>query len=204
MTSIAIFDYGVGNLFSLRIALEKEAAQPEIVTSLPQPFPFDALILPGVGGFGPVARRIRDERPKIGSLMDQGVPVLGICLGMQLFFESSEEGEGEGLGFFSGKVRRLPGSMKIPHMGWNRLKPTRPSRLLNGLEGDPWVYYVHSYYPVPAESSVVVASSEYGVTFASVVERDLLFGTQFHPEKSGDAGAQMMRNFLATARARGG
>lgn len=199
MVRVAILDYGVGNLFSLKCALERESSQVEIVESIPDAFTFDALILPGVGGFAPVARRIRPDRPKLKAMIARRVPVLGICLGMQLFFDASEEGEGEGLGIFRGKVQRLPGTVKVPHMGWNQLEVIRGSRLLEGLNGDAWVYYVHSFYPEPVNASAVVARTDYGIRFASVIEEGTLFGTQFHPEKSGDAGARMIRNFLAIA-----
>ncbi len=204
MASIAILDYGVGNLFSLSCALRREGANPETIQAVPGSFSFDALILPGVGNFVPVAQRLRTERGKLRTLIARGIPVLGICLGMQLLFDYSEEGEGEGLGFLPGNVRRLPNTVKVPQIGWNRLRPISDSSLLAGLDGEAWVYYVHSFFPEPTDESVVVGRSDYGVSFASVVEKAFLFGTQFHPEKSGDAGARIIRNFLAIARERAG
>jgi glutamine amidotransferase len=204
VTRVAILDYGVGNLFSLTIALGRESAASEIVKSIPDPFGFDALILPGVGGFGPVAERIRDERSRLAALIDRRMPILGICLGLQLMLNSSEEGDGEGLGFLTGSVKRLPSSVKVPHIGWNQLQPVRPSRILAGLDSGAWVYYVHSYYPEVDDASGIVASSDYGLTFTSVVEKESLFGTQFHPEKSGEAGSRIIRNFLQAARSQHG
>lgn len=120
---------------------------------------------------------------------------MGVCLGMQLLFESSEESRGEGLGMLKGKVVKLPSSTKIPHMGWNTLKVVKPNELLEGVSGDDYFYFVHSYYGSPDDRNVVVAETDYGLDFASVVASGNVWGTQFHPEKSGKPGSGVLRNF---------
>ncbi|MFQ5921115.1 MAG: imidazole glycerol phosphate synthase subunit HisH [Nitrososphaerales archaeon] len=193
---IAIFDYGSGNLFSLKAALERHGAEAEIVTDLDLDN-FDGLVLPGVGNFDPAMKSIRDQRKKLEKAIDSDMPVLGICLGMEMLFNRSEEGRLKGLGIFDGDVVMLPRKMKIPHMGWNTLRMVRGSRFLRGLKGNPWVYFVHSYRIRPRKRSIVVANTEYGTEFPAAIERGNLFGTQFHPEKSGDLGSVMLKNFIA-------
>jgi len=156
----------------------------------------DAVVLPGVGNFNAGSRNLKMLRNKIFSLVDEGVPLLGVCLGMQLLFESSEESKGEGLGLFRGRVVRLPKTVKIPHMGWNTLKILRQCDLLAGVSEDDYFYFVHSYYGNPADAAVVVAETDYGLNFASVVNRGNIYGTQFHPEKSGEPGVAVLRNFV--------
>lgn len=122
-------------------------------------------------------------------------PLLGICLGMQLLFQKSEEGIGEGLAVFEGKNVQLPSFVKVPHMGWNTVKKVRPNMLLEGLEEEPYFYFAHSYYPIPVDKNVVCAETMYGVSFASVVAKQNVFATQFHPEKSGSQGLRFLKNF---------
>jgi glutamine amidotransferase len=156
---------------------------------------FDAVVLPGVGNFRAGSQTIRAMKGRISELAEGGVPLLGVCLGMQLLFESSEESQGEGLGMLKGKVVSLPSSAKIPHMGWNTLKVLRQSSLLEGVSGDDYFYFVHSYYGSPTDRNVVVAETDYGLSFASVVAKGNVWGTQFHPEKSGKPGETVLRNF---------
>lgn len=216
MTRIVILDYGVGNLYSLSRAIEAEGAtvvvSREIVTlpndplvrkstatanqEMPCQFAGDGLILPGVGNFTPVAAKLRTLRPQIFRFVESGRPLLGVCLGMQILFASSEEGEGQGLGLLSGRVVKLPASVKTPHMGWNTLRLVQANPLLDGVPDGAWVYFVHSFYPQPDDERVVVARAEYGVSFPAIVAQGLVFGTQFHPEKSGVAGRTVLRNFL--------
>ena len=196
---VAILDYGVGNLFSLTCALKKGGAKPLIIPKLTAQPRYDALILPGVGNFTPAAERLMEEKDVMERLFEDGLPILGICLGMQLLFEESEEGTGKGLGLLKGRVARLPSGMKIPHMGWNNLMLTRRSRLLEGVPDESWVYFVHSYYPIP-EEEVTVGNVEYGGKIPAVVEKNQLYGTQFHPEKSGQTGSKILDNFLAQAK----
>ena len=155
-------------------------------------------MLPGVGNFREASRNLCRF---LGELLDEvggGVPVLGICLRMRLFFEESEEG-GRGLGLLGGRVVRLPGSVKVPHMGWNTVEVVRDSEILDGCERG-YAYFAHSYHPDPTDRRVVAAETLYGVRFPSVVEWGNLYGTQFHPEKSGRFGAEILRNFADLAR----
>jgi glutamine amidotransferase len=199
---VVVLDYGVGNLFSLCAALEREGVEPVVSAEIPAERDFAALILPGVGHFTPVAERLRGIRERLQRWVADGVPILGICLGMQVLFEESEEGVGRGLGFFPGRVVRLPDSVKVPHIGWNALRVRRCHPLLDGIEDGAWVYFVHSYHPHPADPTIVLAETEYGRAFPAIVARGALCGTQFHPEKSGAVGRRLLRNFLALARER--
>ena len=198
MAKIAIFDYGAGNLFSLKSALERNGAEGvEIVYDLKELEKFDGLVLPGVGNFDPAIRSIEGSARHLDKAIESGMPVMGICLGMEMLFERSEEGELEGLKILDGDVVLLPKSkVKIPHMGWNNLQIRGDSRLLKGVRDNSWVYFVHSYRTVPKDRKLVVASSDYGVSVPAVIERDNLIGVQFHPEKSGDVGAMMIKNFI--------
>lgn len=196
MPRVAIFDYGAGNLFSLKSALERNGAKVEIITKLNGLERFDGLVLPGVGNFDPAMRSIRSYRQQLDRIIGSGMPVLGICLGMEMLFNRSEEGKLKGLSILDGEVVSLPSSMKIPHMGWNNLKISRKSKLLRGLKDAAWVYFVHSYRVRTKKRSMVAASSEYGTEFPAVIEKGNIFGTQFHPEKSGSVGAVMLKNFL--------
>ncbi len=195
MPKAVIFDYGVGNLLSLKCALEKAGLDVCIGTSGQDLADADAIALPGVGSFTPAAEKLEDVKEVIQNKVSEGTPLLGICLGLQLFFETSEEGAGNGLGFFKGKVVRLQGDLKIPHMGWNTINMNRSCQLFDGIKEDTYVYFVHSLYPVPQDKSVVCTETTYGTTFASAIEAKNVYGTQFHPEKSGDVGLQIMRNF---------
>jgi len=192
---VAILDYGVGNLFSLECALKKVSFNSYIVSSPPQLKAPDALILPGVGNFAAASRNLEPLKPEILDVVDEGVPLLGICLGVQLLFPESEESEGRGLSLFQGKNVKLPKSVKVPHMGWNTLSRVRQSDLLEGLQEEAFVYFVHSYYPNPLNEDIIVAKTTYGVPFASVIAKRNVYGTQFHPEKSGDTGTVILKNF---------
>ena len=195
MANAVIFDYGVGNLLSLKTALEKIGLNASIGTSTAELKDADAIALPGVGSFTASLERLNTVKDVLQSKIAEGTPLLGICLGMQLFFESSEEGPGEGLAFFKGRIQQLPGTVKVPHMGWNTLNFTKAAPLFDGIPEKTYVYFVHSLYPAPKDESIVVARTEYGVTFTSAVAKDNIYGTQFHPEKSGDAGLKILKNF---------
>jgi len=195
MAKAVIFDYGVGNLLSLKCALEKVGLNVSIGTSAEDLAKADAIALPGVGSFTPAAKKLEDVKEIIQSKVSEGTPILGICLGLQLFFEESAEGPGTGLSFFKGKIVRLQGDLKIPHMGWNTINITKPCELFDGIKEDTYVYFVHSLYPAPTEEKVICTKTTYGTTFASAVEDKNVYGTQFHPEKSGDTGLQILRNF---------
>jgi glutamine amidotransferase len=197
MVSVAIFDYGAGNIFSLKTSLEKNGATVDIITSFDQAKDFSGVLLPGVGNFDPAIRSIRDYTAmKFKDFVQDKIPVLGICLGMEMFFGKSEEGKEKGLDVLDGEVVLLPENMKIPHMGWNNLQIKRESKILEGVEDGSWVYFVHSYRAKPSDEQIIVASADYGISVPAVVENGIYFGTQFHPEKSGKVGSSMIRNFL--------
>lgn len=200
--TVQVLDYGSGNLFSIANALKSTSAEVRVkIASSYSEGKVDGLILPGVGSFTSAQEILGKNKRRILKDVEEGkVAVLGICLGMQLLFDQSEEGKGDGLGVFSGKVIRFekkPG-VKVPHMGWNTINLSkRDSQLCDKLSNDDWVYYVHSYFPVPEDKRIVSAWTSYGgQKFASIVEKDNVFGTQFHPEKSHTVGAQLVRNYV--------
>jgi glutamine amidotransferase len=195
MPEAVIFDYGVGNLLSLKCALEKVGLEAKISVSPQQLEKADAIALPGVGNFSAAVTKLNAVKETLLDAVESGTPLIGICLGLQLFFPESEEGPGEGLGLFEGKTVRLQGSVKVPHMGWNTLRIVKPNALFEGVADGPYVYFVHSLYPVPADKEIVAAETEYGTTFTSAIASRNVFGTQFHPEKSGDVGLTILSNF---------
>jgi imidazole glycerol-phosphate synthase subunit HisH len=201
--SVGLIDYGSGNLRSVAKALEKAGATVLLVSKAPFPQQLDAIALPGVGSFGDSVRQLHERNlfdPVRQWLRDQR-PFLGICLGYQLLFESSQESPGvEGLAIFAGQVRRFRrGDLKVPQIGWNRIRWTTEARnRLRSLPEDPFVYFVHSYFPVPADSKIVAATADYGETFAAAVVGNQLLATQFHPEKSQENGLAILREFVSS------
>jgi len=196
---IAVFDYGAGNLFSLKAAFERNGAESvSIVHDLKNLGKFDGLVLPGVGNFDPAIKSIEHDSEILIKSVDQGIPVLGICLGMEMLFNKSEEGTLDGLKILDGEVIMLPKQrVKIPHMGWNNIEIiNKESKLLENIENSSWVYFVHSYHVSPKNKSIVAANSKYGISISALIEKGNLFGTQFHPEKSGMVGSAMIKNFL--------
>ncbi|OYV04678.1 MAG: imidazole glycerol phosphate synthase subunit HisH [Verrucomicrobiales bacterium VVV1] len=200
---VALIDYGAGNLRSVANALKELGITPRIVADASGLEGTTHLVLPGVGSFGDCMARL-EERGLVSALRERiasGMPYLGICLGYQILFEESEETPGvSGLGIFAGKVKRFqeqPG-LKIPHMGWNSVIPsTADSGIWKGLGPEPYFYYVHSYFPVPADPSIIAATTTYGAdTFAGAVQNGAIFACQFHPEKSQNAGIRLLRNFF--------
>lgn len=202
MSSIAIIDYGMGNLRSVQKALEKVGSTATITSDADRIASADKVILPGVGAFRDAIQALRDHRliDVIHQSVDSGRPFLGICLGMQLLLERSfEDGEYEGLGIIPGSVRRfdVDPSLKIPHMGWNQLSITDDANpLFAGVDLSAWYYFVHSYYVDPADGSWTAATSDYGGSFTASVRRENVFATQFHPEKSQSAGLLLLKNFV--------
>lgn len=201
---ISIIDYDAGNIKSVEKALQY-LGQEAVITRDPQKIKAsDHVILPGVGAFGDAMGKIRDYglEPVIREVTGRGTPFLGICLGLQLLFEESEEAPGvKGLGLLPGKIVRIPaiGDRKIPHMGWNSLTIKENASLFKGLPEHPYVYFVHSYYLKAKNESDVAARTEYGVTIDASVEHDNIFACQFHPEKSSETGLQILKNFIAVS-----
>ena len=194
---IAIVDYGAGNLVSVKKALDWLRYRCTITADPEQVRRADKVVLPGVGHFSSTAAlRALGLQDAIVDAISRGVPFLGICVGMQWLFDGSEEAAGiAGLGVFEGRCLRFPSLVKSPHVGWNRLKVAGGTRLLNGVPNSSFAYFTHSYR-VPS-TTAAVACCEYGGSFAAAVERDHVFGLQFHPEKSGEAGLRILGNFCA-------
>lgn len=195
MPETMIIDYGVGNLLSLKCALEKVGLTVKIGLSAQQLKKADAIALPGVGSFPAASGKLDAVKTELVDAVKSGAPLLGICLGLQLFFPESEEGAGKGLALFEGKTVRLPSSVKVPHMGWNTLRIVKQNALLDGVDDGAYVYFVHSLYPVPVDNDIVCAETDYGATFTSAIAAKNVYGTQFHPEKSGDIGLRILKNF---------
>jgi glutamine amidotransferase len=196
--TIAVVDYGIGNLGSVMKAFRHLGAPAVLSGDLAELRRADVLVLPGDGAFASTMEEIegRGLVPVLREAVDQGRTLLGICIGMQLLFEESEEhGRHRGLGFLPGRVRRLEGDMPIPHMGWNQLHPTRPHAMLEGVADGAHVYFVHSYW-CDAPADVVLAETDYGARFPAIVGRGNVLGVQFHPEKSQAVGLRLMENFV--------
>lgn len=201
---IAIIDYGMSNLRSVRHAFEYLGADAQLVDSPRELEHARALVLPGDGAFGPAMENLRAYGwlEPLRAAIERGVPFLGICLGMQLLFDSSEEnGAHQGLGILRGAVKKFPRDAgKIPQIGWNQLQLKPASKFLAGAPQNTFAYFVHSYYCDAKDENVIAARTEYGVSYASAVEAGNVWGAQFHPEKSGADGLRMLRNFLQLAR----
>ena len=200
---LGLVDYGSGNLRSVTKALEAAGAQITRLEQGPIAAGFDAIVLPGVGAFGDSVRQLknRDLFVPLQNWLNDDKRFLGVCLGFQLLFESSEESPGvEGLGIFQGQVRKFPnGTVKVPQIGWNSVQWTEHARgLYADLPPDPYFYFVHSYYPQPQDESIVAGYTEYGHRFAAAVATKNLLATQFHPEKSQESGLLLLRKFLDT------
>lgn len=201
---IAIIDYGAGNLHSVKNALDFLGAESKITGSASEILSADKVILPGVGAFGSAMNALTASglNDVIFEVADKGTPLLGICLGLQLMFEKSEEApDVKGLGLFKGTIVKIPDrSLKIPHMGWNNIEVVKDSRILHNIGKNPFVYFVHSYYLNASDESVVSAYTNYGERLGIAVEKDNVFATQFHPEKSGETGMKILKNFINLGR----
>lgn len=196
-----IIDYDAGNIKSVEKALQSLGETVEITDDAEKILAADRVILPGVGAFGDAMENLnrRNLVPVIKEVVKKKTPFLGICLGLQLLFERSDEAPGvEGLGILQGEILRIPasGELKIPHMGWNSLHLEHNGRLFRGIEEQAYVYFVHSFYLKAAEEEIVKASAEYGVHIHASVEKDNVFACQFHPEKSSDVGLRILKNFV--------
>jgi glutamine amidotransferase len=199
---VAVLDYGVGNLHSAAKALDRAGADVRVVGTVAEAGGAAGLVVPGVGAYGACLSGLASAggAAAVAGWLEGGRPLLGICVGMQLLFEASEEGPvTDGVGMLPGKIRRLTGKVKIPHIGWDEVTVRPGSRLLAGLADGTRFYFVHSYAPEPDGAAAAVC--DYGGRFAAAVEYGNLFGTQFHPEKSGAAGLALLANFVSEVRA---
>lgn len=199
---IVIVDYGAGNLHSVSRAVVYQGVRPLVTSSAKYVAEADALIVPGVGAAADTMANLMRHRlvEPIREYIASGRPFLGVCMGQQALFDVSEEGgRHECLGILPGRVVRLPDGLKVPHMGWNQVRQVKAHPIFAGIPDNAFFYFVHSYYPSPDDPAVVIGETEYGVTFPSVVARDNVVATQFHPEKSGEAGLRMYANFLRIA-----
>lgn len=200
MTKIAIIDYGMGNLYSVRNSLLALKASADILDSPKLLMSYGKVILPGVGAFGDAMREL-SKRGLVDPLKEfamQGRPFLGICLGMQLLLDKSQESKAmKGLGLIPGECRKFSGKLKVPHMGWNKISiKDRSSALFKKLPSEIYAYFCHSYYVVPKNRQTTQGETEYGVKFASIIGKGNIFGMQFHPEKSQETGLSLLRNFI--------
>lgn len=201
---LALIDYGASNLRSVERALQTAGAAVTRVESGAALGEVDAIVVPGQGHFGQSMTEIRTrgfETVLRRKVLDEGVPYLGICIGFQVLFDESEEAPGaKGLGWFRGKVVRFRGDLKVPHMGWNEVQPVRKHAALEtfGAGDPPFFYFVHSYYPEPADPAAVLATSDYGPTFTCAVQRDNVLAVQFHPEKSQHAGRALLKSWVGS------
>lgn len=197
---IAIVDYGIGNIRSVFKAFQHLGAEVEMAWDRETLARAGGVVLPGVAAFGDAMARLQALRltEPLREAVAAGKPFLGICVGMQVLFEESEElGRHRGLGLLPGRVRRFGGPVCVPQMGWNQVFPVREDPLLAGIRPGDWVYFAHSYYVEPADGSVVLAETDYGLRYPSVVGQGRLYGIQFHPEKSQEVGLRTLRNFVA-------
>lgn len=201
---IAVVDYGIGNLRSAEKALQHLGGDARLSSDAREIERAEMVVLPGVGAFGACMTALRSCGLDVVTkeAATDGRPFLAVCVGMQMLFDASDESPGvSGLGIIEGKVTRLPSSVRLPQMGWNTLDITPGSTLCAGLSDQAWLYFVHSFAPEPADTNVVAAWCEYGRRFAAAIESGPVWATQFHPEKSSDAGLALLRNFLAQAAA---
>jgi glutamine amidotransferase len=202
MTKMTIIDYGVGNFRNVQKAFEAVGAQAEITDQPANVAKAEALVLPGVGAFGDAIHnlRLRELDQLVLEAAHAGKPLLGICVGMQLLFEQSEEmGQHQGLGLLLGQVVRFQGELTVPHMGWNQIEPKRDHALLEQIEPGDFAYFAHSYYVVPKHSDNIIACTDYGHPYPSIVGQNNICAIQFHPEKSQQVGLQILKNFVAFA-----
>ena len=202
---IAIIDYQAGNLRSVQKALERFGAQAVITSQTNKILGSDAVVFPGQGANDSSMRHLREKGlvDPIKDVLSSGKPFLGICLGLQLLLEASDEGVEPGLGVLAGRVRHLPPGGKVPHMGWNQVELRRSHPVLDGVPSGSFFYFVHSYYADPEDGSIVAGTTTYGVEFCSAVAWDNVVAVQFHPEKSGAGGLTLYRNFVRLAAAGG-
>lgn len=201
MPTISIVDYGVGNLRSVKKAIEGAGAKTAVTSDQKDLRRSDAIILPGVGAFREAMKNLLPMAELLKQLVKDGVPTLGICLGLQLLFTRGlEDGKTRGLDLIKGDVVKLPDTVKLPHIGWNNVEIARECPILKSVPDFSYVYFVHSYVPIPISRRDEVAYTKYGMKFPSVVARKNIFGTQFHPEKSSRVGLTILKNFVSISK----
>ena len=201
MPQVSVVNYGVGNLRSVKRGLEKSGAKVLITHNSKDLSKSDAIVLPGVGAFAAAVKNLALLSGVVKQSAEDGKPLFGICLGLQLLFtRSNEGGSTDGLDLISGEIVKLPDSVKTPQMGWNTVDIVQPHPLLEGVQNHSYAYFVHTYVPKPSKQKVIVATTEYGVKFPSVIAKRNLFATQFHPEKSGEIGLIILKNFVKIVR----
>jgi glutamine amidotransferase len=193
---IAILDYGMGNLYSIRNAFEKIGAEAKIVRDAKGLKQADGIVIPGVGSFDECMKNLSPYTETVKDLIGSGTPIMGICLGMQVLFDSSEEGKEKGFGIIPGKVVKLPKTVIIPQIGWNELKIKKHIKLLDGISEGDFFYFVHSYHCVPKDKQVTAATIDYGKEVVAAIAHDNICAFQFHPEKSGPKGLTILSNFV--------
>ena len=198
MTIIAIFDYGVGNIFNIKNSIEQHGVHTDIITDFNNVNNYSGLIFPGVGNFDPAIKKIHNVINN--NFKSLNIPILGICLGLEIFFEKSEEGKETGLKILDGTVVMISNHVKVPHMGWNNILITKYSKILNGIPDRSWVYFAHSYKIAPKNDMFIVAYCDYEYKIPIVIEKNNFYGTQFHPEKSGKIGFNILQNFITECR----
>lgn len=200
---LVVIDYESGNLRSVSRALESQGVAPMVTGDASEFDDADAMVLPGVGS-GPAAMDALNQRNLVGPIQDfiaSGRPFLGVCLGLQLLMDRTEEGDEPCLGVVHGNAKHLPSGLKVPHMGWNSVRFNNQHPVLEGISQDSYFYFVHSYYAAPEDPAGVSGTTEYGIPFCSIYAKDNLVATQFHPEKSGPAGLRFYKNFIDLASA---
>ncbi len=197
MPKIAIFDYGAGNIFNLQKSIESIGSEVYVISNFNNIQFYDGLFLPGVGNFDPAIKLIHNQHynKSFHDILTK-IPIFGICLGMELLFDKSEEGKEQGLHVIEGDVVHLPITMTVPHMGWNNILIEKHSNLLDGIDDNSWVYFAHSYMVRPKNTRIIQAKFDYGDKITAMIEQRNLFGTQFHPEKSSITGIKILQNFL--------
>ena len=198
---LVIIDYGAGNLRSVAKAFERLGRTPRVTSDPAEVLRADAVVLPGVGAASDAMRNLTGLglADAVRRVVAEDRPFFGVCLGLQVLFASTEEGGAECLGVLPGRVVKLPDGLKVPHMGWNQVRQTRPHPLFDGVPDNAYFYFVHSYYASPEDRGLVIGATDYGVEVPSAIGRGRLVATQFHPEKSGDMGLRLYANFLAMA-----
>ncbi|MBN2228647.1 MAG: imidazole glycerol phosphate synthase subunit HisH [Candidatus Thorarchaeota archaeon] len=195
MMKVGVINYGAGNLLSILNGLKRTGIETLVITNPVELKELDAVVIPGVGNFAHASGALEPFREIFRDIIKEGRYVLGICLGMQILFENSEEGVGEGLGALKGRVVRFSPEVKVPHMGWNTLDIIKQTQMTDGISDSDYFYFVHSYYATGLAGSHIVARTDYSVKFPSMIVKDSLVGVQFHPEKSSKNGVRVLQNF---------